>query len=61
LFQLQLKYGRVAGVAADDDAFRVDDEGLAKPELLDRWGRGIDGRVVLAGVARVGLDVGKLP
>jgi len=50
-----------AGVAADDDAFGIDNDGLTKPEFLDRRCHGSDDGVVMAGIARAGPDVGKLP
>ena len=45
----------------DDHPLGIDDDGLAKAELADRLGHGIDRGIVLAGVARVGLDVGDFP
>jgi hypothetical protein len=46
---------------ADDDAFRVDKDWLAESKLLDRGRHGVDSRIVLAGIAWVGLDAGELP
>ncbi len=37
---------------ADNDPLDVDDDGLAKAELADRLGHGIDRGVILTGVAR---------
>ena len=61
LLQPQLLGGLVTGVTADDHPLGIDDDGLAKAELADRLGHGIDGRVILAGIARVGRDPCQLP
>jgi hypothetical protein len=42
-------------------AIRIDDEGLAKPKLLDRRCHRVYSGIVLAGIARVGFDVGEFP
>ena len=56
--QPQLQGGLVAGVADDDDALLVHDDGLAEAELLDRGGDGVHGGVVEAGVVLVRADAG---
>jgi len=61
LVQPQLLGGLVTGVAADDDAFRVDHDGLVEAELPDRRRHGVNSRIVLAGVTRVELDIGEFP
>ena len=57
LLQAQLQGSLVAGVADDDHALGVHHDRLSEPKFLYRRRHGVDGRVVLAGVARVGLDV----
>lgn len=59
--EAELLRGLVAGVTADDHPLGVDDDRLAESELLDRRRHGIHRGVVLTRIARVGLDVRKLP
>jgi hypothetical protein len=57
LVQPQLLGGLVTGVATDDDAFRVDHDGLVEAELPDRRRHGVNSRIVLAGIALVETDI----